>query len=91
MLQTAIEDLTDEIKASKGTKSVAAYRDAYRNQQEVNNNYLGIAQAQAGYHGSHHSWNYYFDGFSQEQIARLSRQIGRSWDGNISGACCRRR
>ncbi len=83
LLQTAIEDLTDEIKASKGTKSVAAYRDAYRNQQEVNNNYLGIAQAQAGYHGSHHSWNYYFDGFSQEQIARLSRQIGRSWDGNI--------
>ena len=65
LLQTAIEDLTDEIKASKGTKSVAAYRDAYRNQQEVNNNYLGIAQAQAGYHGSHHSWNYYFDGFSQ--------------------------
>lgn len=83
LLQTAIEDLTDEIKASKGTKSVAAYRDAYRNQQEVNNNYLGIAQAQAGYHGSHHSWNYYFDGFSQEQIARLSRQIGRSWYGNI--------
>lgn len=82
-LQTAIEDLTDEIKASKGTKSVAAYRDAYRNQQEVNNNYLGIAQAQAGYHGSHHSWNYYFDGFSQEQISRLSRQIGRQWDGNL--------
>ena len=82
-LQTAIEDLTDEIKASKGTKSVSAYRDAYRNQQEVNNNYLGIAQAQAGYHGAHHSWNYYFDGFSQEQISRLSRQIGRQWDGNL--------
>lgn len=83
LLQTAIEDLTDEIKASKGTKSVAAYRDAYNYQRETNANYLGIAQAQAGYHGSHHSWNYYWDGFSQEQIARLSRQIGRSWDGNI--------
>ncbi len=82
-LQTAIEDLTDEIKASKGTKSVAAYRNAYSNQQEVNNNYLGIAQAQAGYHGSHHSWNYYFDGFSREQISRLSQQIGRQWDGNL--------
>lgn len=83
LLQTAIEDLTDEIKASKGTKSVAAYRDAYNYQRETNANYLGIAQAQAGYHGSHHSWNYYWEGFSQEQIARLSRQIGRSWDGNI--------
>lgn len=83
LLQTAIEDLTDEIKAGKGGKSVAAYRDAYNYQRETNANYLGIAQAQAGYHGSHHSWNYYWDGFSQEQIARLSRQIGRSWDGNI--------
>ena len=83
LLQTAIEDLTDEIKASRGTKSVAAYRDAYNYQRETNANYLGIAQAQAGYHGAHHSWNYYWDGFSQEQIERLSRQIGRSWDGNI--------
>lgn len=83
LLQTAIEDLTDEIKASKGTRSVAAYRDAYNYQRETNANYLGIAQAQAGYHGAHHSWNYYWDGFSQEQIERLSRQIGRSWDGNI--------
>lgn len=83
LLQTAIEDLTDEIKASKGTKSVAVYRDAYNYQRETNANYLGIAQAQAGYHGAHHSWNYYWDGFSQEQIERLSRQIGRSWDGNI--------
>lgn len=83
LLQTAIEDLTDEIKASKGTKSVAAYRDAYNYQRETNANYLGIAQAQAGYYGAHHSWNYYWDGFSQEQIERLSRQIGRLWDGNI--------
>ena len=83
LLQTAIEDLTDGIKAGKGTKSVAAYRDAYNYQRETNSNYLGIAQAQAGYHGAHHSWNYYWGGFSQEQIARLSRQIGRSWDGNI--------
>lgn len=82
-LQTAIEDLTDEIKASKGTKSVAAYRDAYKYQQETNANYLGMAKSQAGYHGAHHSWNYYFDGFSREQIARLSQQIGRQWDGSL--------
>jgi len=82
-LQTAIETLTDEIKASRGTKSVYAYKDAYRLQQETNANYLGIAQAQAGYHGAHHSWNYYWNGYSQEQIDRLSGQIGRSWNGDI--------
>lgn len=82
-LQTAIEDLTDEIKSSKGTKSVAAYRDAYKYQQETNANYLQMAQAQAGYHGSHHSWNYYWGGFSQAQIDKLSSQIGRQWNGDI--------
>lgn len=80
-LQTAIEDLTDEIKASKGTKSVSAYREAYKHQQEVNRNYLSMAQA--GYHGSHHSWEYYFDGFTQEQINRLSQQLGKAWDGSL--------
>lgn len=83
LLQTAIEDLTDEIKASRGTKSVAAYRDAYKYQQETNANYLQMAQAQAGYHGSHHSWNYYWGGFSQAQIDKLSSQIGRRWNGDI--------
>ena len=83
MLQTSIEDLTDTIKQSQGTKSVAAYRDAYKMQQETNSNYLRMAMAQAGYHGSHHSWNYYWGGFSQAQIDKLSGQIGRRWDGNL--------
>ena len=82
-LQTSIEDLTDTIKASKGTKSVEAYRDAYKYQKETNANYLQIAQEQARYSGSHHSWNYYWGGFSQAQIDKLSGQIGRQWDGNL--------
>ena len=83
MLQTSIGDLTDTIKQSRGTKSVAAYRDAYKMQQETNSNYLQMAMAQAGYHGSHHSWNYYWGGFNQAQIDKLSGQIGRQWDGNL--------
>lgn len=83
LLQTSIEDLTDTIKQSRGTKSVAAYRDAYKMQQETNSNYLQMAMAQAGYHGSHHSWNYYWGGFNQAQIDKLSGQIGRQWDGNL--------
>lgn len=83
MLQTSIEDLTDTIKQSRGTKSVAAYRDAYKMQQETNSNYLQIAKEQARYSGSHHSWNYYWGGFNQVQIDKLSGQIGRQWDGNL--------
>ena len=83
LLQGAVEDLTDEIKASKGTRSVAAYRDAYQYQQETNANLLQMAQAQAGYHGSHHSWNYYWGGFSEAQIAKLGSQIGRQWNGDL--------
>lgn len=85
-LQTAIERLTDEIKAGKGAKSVAAYREAYGNQAQINENLLAAAYEQAGYHKSHHSWNYYWDksgGFNAGQIARLSGQIGRQWDGSI--------
>lgn len=59
-LQGAIEDLTDEIKDSKGTKSVAAYRQAYDMQKEVNANYLGMAIAQMGYSNKSHSWAHYW-------------------------------
>ena len=82
-LQQSIEDMTDTIKGGVGRKSVAAYQQAYDYQSEQNANYLAIAQAQAGYHGSHHSWNYYWGGFSREQIDKLSQQIGRQWDGSL--------
>ncbi|EJX04279.1 hypothetical protein EVA_07622 [gut metagenome] len=83
LLQASIEDLTDTIKQSQGTKSVAAYRNAYKMQQKTNSNYLQMAMARAGYHGKHHSWNHYWSGFSQAQIDKLSEQIGRQWDGNL--------
>lgn len=82
-LQTAIEDLTDVMEASKGTKSVAAYTDAKKLQEETEENYKKIAQEQARYSNSHHSWNYYWGGFNQDEIARLGSQIGRNWNGDI--------
>lgn len=82
-LQTAIEDLTDVMESSKGTKSVAAYADAKKLQKETEDNYKRIAQEQARYSSAHHSWNYYWGGFNQEEISRLSDQIGRNWNGDI--------
>ncbi|WP_315547207.1 SHOCT domain-containing protein [Prevotella koreensis] len=83
LLEQAIEDLTDEMKSARGAAAIRVSRDAQKLQEETTGNYKDIAQAQAGYHGSHHSWNYYWGGFNEEQIDRLSRQMGRKWDGNI--------
>ena len=83
LLEQAIEDLTDEMKSARGARAIDASTHARQLQEETNANYKSIAQAQAGYHGAHHSWNYYWDGFSEEQIARLSGQIGRQWNGDL--------
>lgn len=83
LLEQAIEDLTDEMKSARGASAIDASTRARQLQEETNANYKSIAQAQAGYHSAHHSWNYYWDGFSQEQIARLSGQIGRQWSGDL--------
>lgn len=83
LLQYAIEDLTDEIKASKGTKSVAAYKQAYDNQQESNQNYLDIAKAQASYHKSHHSWNYYWTGFDEGQTRWIKQNVKEDFTGDL--------
>lgn len=83
LLQYAIEDLTDEIKASKGTKSVAAYQQAYGNQQESNQNYLDIAKAQASYHKSHHSWNYYWTGFDEDQTSWIKQNVKKDFTGDL--------
>lgn len=86
MLQTAIEDLTDEIKASRGTKSVAAYRQAYANQEDVNANYLAIARAQSRYHNSHHSFVYYWDKrgrFNDSELDWIRNNVRSDFNGDI--------
>lgn len=83
LLEQAIEDLTDEMKTSRGASAIRISRDAEKLQKETNDNYKRITQEQAGYHSAHHSFNAYWKGFSQEQINRFSSQIGRKWDGNL--------
>lgn len=82
-LQTSIESLTDEIKASKGTKSVAAYRSAYEYQKEQNSNYLNIAREQAGYHNSHKSWQYYMR-WSAEDLKWIQQNVNKNFTGTSS-------
>ena len=89
-LEQSIEDLTDEMEKARGNSAINISRSAADLQQQTNENYKKIAEAQAGYHGSHHSWNYYFDGFNSEQIQRLSEQIGRAWRWRHLGFVTRR-
>ena len=82
-LEQAIKDLTDEMKTARGASAIRISDEAEKLQQETIDNYRGIAQAQAGYHSAHHSFNHYWGGFNREQIDRLSKQMGRSWNGDI--------
>lgn len=83
-LQQTIEDLNDTMKNSSGVKSVEAYKEAYKLQEEQNANYKKIAQEQAGYHGAHHSWNYYWNGFSDDEIERIKKITGnKEFSGNL--------
>lgn len=83
LLQNAIEDLTDVMEKSYGQKATDAYEQAKRNQEETNANYLGIAQAQAGYWKHHHSWKYYWNGFSDDQTAWIRQNVKENFDGSI--------
>ena len=83
LLEQAIEDLTDEMKTARGAAAIRMSVDAEKLQRETIENYKKIAETQAGYHAKHHSFNYYWEEFSQEQIGRLSSQIGRKWNGSL--------
>lgn len=83
-LQQSIDDLNDTMKNSSGAKSVEAYKEAYKLQEEQNENYKKIAQEQAGYHGAHNSWNKYWGGFSGDEISRIKKITGKEdFNGNL--------
>ena len=83
LLEQAIEDLTDEMKSARGARAIDASTRARQLQEKTNANYKSIAQAQASYHSAHHSFNDYWGSYNQEQVNRLSQQIGRQWNGDL--------
>lgn len=87
-LKISLDDLSEIIKSSEGAKSIDAYNRAVELQQQTNDNLLKIAYETSGSHSwKRHSWRRDFredvGGFTDEQIQRLSQQIGRVWDGDI--------
>lgn len=83
LLQQSIEDLTDAMENSYGSKATSHYEQAYKNQQETNQNYLDIAKAQASYHGSHHSWNAYWGGFGSDEMDWIKKNVKSDFNGDL--------
>lgn len=83
LLQQSIEDLTDAMENSFGSKATSYYEQAYKNQQETNQNYLDIAKAQASYHGSHKSWNKYWGGFGSDEMDWIKKNVKSDFNGDL--------
>lgn len=83
LLQQSIEDLTDAMENSFGSKATSYYEQAYKNQQKTNQNYLDIAKAQASYHGSHHSWNAYWGGFGSDEMDWIKKNVKSDFNGDL--------
>lgn len=83
LLQQSIEDLTDAMENSFGSKATSYYEQAYKNQKETNQNYLDIAKAQASYHGSHHSWNAYWSGFGSDEMDWIKKNVKSNFNGDL--------
>ena len=83
LLQQSIEDLTDAMENSFGSKATSYYEQAYKNQQETNQNYLDIAKAQASYHASHGSWNRYWSGFGSDELDWIKKNVKSDFNGDL--------
>ena len=83
LLQQSIEDLTDAMENAYGSKATSYYDQAYKNQQETNQNYLDIAKAQASYHASHGSWNHYWSGFSSDEMDWIKKNVKSDFNGDL--------
>lgn len=83
ILGKSIDRLTDIMEKSAGSKAISAYEEARKNQQEKNENLLGIAQSQAGYHNSHKSWQYYMR-WTDEQLKWAQENVDVGFTGTYS-------
>lgn len=82
-LDDSINRLRNTMDKSYGQQTKKAYEEAKRQQQQKNDNLKEIAKQKASYHGSHHSWNDYWKGFSSDEIKKIQEAIGKDFNGDI--------
>lgn len=82
-LEKSIDRLSDVMEKEAGSKSISAYEQAYKYQEEHNKNTLQIAREQAGYHNSHKSWQYYMK-WDDEQLQWARDNVDKNFSGTNS-------
>lgn len=83
-LQKSIDKLKDTMTGTYGKESTNAYKEAIRQQQTYNDNVMEIAKQQMSYWGSHKSWNYYWSGFSNEQMKKIRENVKSDFNGDLT-------
>lgn len=75
-LEYSINKLKDSIDKSSGMSAVKNYDKAYEAQKQINANSMEILKTQMGYHGAHHSNNYYWN-LSKDNYAAINKTLAQ--------------
>ncbi|WP_051290209.1 hypothetical protein [Bacteroides pyogenes] len=73
-LKSAVDNLKDEMSKSGGWKAIDATKQAREDQKKINDQTMQILQTQMGYHGAHHSNEYYWR-LGREDYASLNKSL----------------
>lgn len=75
-LEYSINKLKNSIDKSSGMSAVKNYDKAYEAQKQINANSMEILKTQMGYHGAHHSNNYYWN-LSKDNYAAINKTLAQ--------------
>lgn len=75
-LEYSINKLKDSIDKSSGMSAVKNYDKAYEAQKQINANSIEILKTQMGYHGAHHSNNYYWN-LSKKDYSAINKTLAQ--------------
>lgn len=76
-LQKSIDNLKESFDKANGMKAIEISRKIIDSQQKYNDNLMERWENDMYYHSAHHTNNYYWGGFSQNQIAAINSLMSR--------------
>lgn len=82
-LEKSIDRLKTSMDTEVGLRSIESANEAKRLTQQEIDNKKQIAKEQASYHDAHKSFNKRWKGFSKEEIQKVSKSIGRDFNGDL--------
>lgn len=84
ILTKSIDRLTDAMSNKGGAGAIREYEKLAELQKELEANLLKQMQLQMDYHSAHHSFDYYWGGFSQSEIDEFNKRNGTNWNGDLN-------